>query len=107
MQLSLMLFTQQPEIAGGLIASMYIGNLMLLFLNLSLVGLFARILLLPNWLLFQVLGVMAFIEVFSIHGSILSILLMLAIGVFGYFLRKLQYSLTPFLLSFVLGELME
>ncbi|NEQ75963.1 MAG: hypothetical protein F6K23_24765 [Okeania sp. SIO2C9] len=47
-QPSPMLFTQQPEIAGGLIVSMYIGNLMLSFLNLYLVGLFARILLLPN-----------------------------------------------------------
>ncbi len=102
-----MLFSQKPEIAGGLIASMYIGNLMLLFLNLPLVGLFARILLLPNWLLVPGIAVMAFVGVFSIHGSILSILLMLAIGVFGYFLRKLQYSLTPFLLGFVLGELME
>jgi len=102
-----MLFTQQPEIAGGLIASMYIGNLMLLVLNLPLVNLFARLLLLPNWLLVPGIAVMAFVGVFSVHGSIVSILLMLLIGVFGYFLRKLQYSLIPFLLGFVLGEVME
>ena len=102
-----MLFAQQPEIAGGLIASMYIGNLMLLVLNLPMVGLFARILLIPNWLLVPGIAVMAFVGVFSVHGSMVSILFVLAIGVFGYFLRKLKYSLIPFILGFVLGELME
>ena len=102
-----MLFTEQPEIVGGLIASMYIGNLMLLVLNLPLVGLFARILLIPNWLLVPGIAVMAIVGVFSVHGSMMSIFFMLAIGVFGYFLRKLKYSLIPFILGFVLGELME
>ncbi len=102
-----MLFTQQPEIVGGLIASMYLGNLMLLVLNLPLVGWFTRILLVPNWLLVPGIVVMAFVGVFSVHGSIVSIFFMLAIGIFGYFLRKLQYSLIPLILGFVLGEVME
>ncbi|NEP13399.1 MAG: tripartite tricarboxylate transporter permease [Symploca sp. SIO2C1] len=102
-----MLFTQQPEIVGGLIASMYLGNLMLLVLNLPLVGWFTRILLVPNWLLVPGIVVMAFVGVFSVHGSIVSIFFMLAIGIFGYFLRKLQYSLIALILGFVLGEVME
>ncbi len=102
-----MLFAEKPEVAGGLIASMYVGNLMLLVLNLPLVNVFARILLVPNWLLVPGITVMAMVGVLSVHGSILSILSMLAIGVFGYFLRKLEYSLIPLILGFVLGELLE
>ncbi len=102
-----MLFSEQPEVAGGLIASMYVGNLMLLVLNLPLVNIFARILLVPNWLLVPGITVMAIVGVLSVHGSILSIFSMLAIGLFGYVLRKLEYSLIPLILGFVLGELME
>lgn len=102
-----MLFTEKPEVAGGLIASMYIGNLMLLVLNLPLVNVFARILLIPNWLLVPGITVMAMVGVLSVHGSILSVLSMLAIGLFGYWLRKLEYSLIPLILGFVLGELLE
>ncbi|MGK7938317.1 MAG: tripartite tricarboxylate transporter permease [Xenococcaceae cyanobacterium] len=102
-----MLFVDQPEVAGGLIASMYIGNLMLLVLNLPLVNVFARILLIPNWLLVPSITVMAMVGVLSVHGSVVSVLSMLAIGLFGYFLRKLEYSLIPLILGFVLGELLE
>lgn len=102
-----MLFVDKPEVAGGLIASMYIGNLMLLVLNLPLVNVFARILLIPNWLLVPSITVMAMVGVLSVHGSIISVLSMLAIGLFGYLLRKLEYSLIPLILGFVLGELLE
>ncbi|MGF1489009.1 MAG: tripartite tricarboxylate transporter permease [Prochloraceae cyanobacterium] len=102
-----MLFAEKPEVAGGLIASMYIGNLMLLVLNLPLVNVFTRILLLPDWLLMPGITVMAMVGVLSVNGSILSILSMLAIGIFGYFLRKLEYSLIPLILGFVLGQLLE
>ncbi|MDJ0744406.1 MAG: tripartite tricarboxylate transporter permease [Xenococcaceae cyanobacterium MO_167.B27] len=102
-----MLFADKPEVAGGLIASMYIGNLMLLVLNLPLVNIFAAILLIPNWLLVPGITVMAMVGVLSVHGSILSILSMLAIGLLGYILRKLEYSLIPLILGFVLGELLE
>ncbi len=102
-----MLFSERPEIAGGLIASMYVGNLMLLVLNLPLVKVFTRILLIPLWLLVPGITVMATIGVLSVHGSIFSLFWMLGIGLFGYFLRKLDYSLIPFILGFVLGELLE
>ena len=102
-----MLFADQPEVAGGLIASMYVANLMLLVLNLPLVNVFAQILLVPNWLLVPGIMVMAMVGVLSVHGSLLSVLSMLAIGIFGYFLRKLKYSLIPLILGFVLGELLE
>lgn len=101
------LFTERPEIAGGLIASMYVGNLLLLALNLPLVQLFVRMLLLPNWLLVPGIVALAFLGVYSTYASVLSIMLMLAIGVVGYLLRKLGFDLAPVILGFVLGKVME
>lgn len=101
------LFTERPEIAGGLIASMYIGNLLLLALNLPLVQLFVRMLLLPNWILLPGILTLAFLGVYSTYASTLSIQIMLAIGVVGYLLRKLGFDLAPVILGFVLGKVME
>ncbi len=101
------LFTERPEIAGGLVASMYIGNLLLLALNLPLVRLFVRMLLLPNWILVPGILILAFLGVYSTYASSLSIVLMLSIGVLGYLLRKLGFDLAPLILGFVLGKVME
>lgn len=101
------LFTERPEIAGGLIASMYVGNLLLLALNLPLVQLFVRMLLLPNWILLPGILTLAFLGVYSTYASTLSIMIMLAIGVVGYLLRKLGFDLAPVILGFVLGKVME
>lgn len=101
------LFTERPEIAGGLVASMYIGNILLLALNLPLVQLFVRMLLLPNWILLPGILTLAFLGVYSTYASTLSIMIMLAIGVVGYLLRKLGFDLAPVILGFVLGKVME
>ncbi|MEJ5231388.1 MAG: tripartite tricarboxylate transporter permease [Geminicoccaceae bacterium] len=101
------LFTERPEIAGGLVASMYVGNLLLLALNLPLVQLFVRMLLLPNWILLPGILTLAFLGVYSTYASTLSIVIMLAIGVVGYLLRKLGFDLAPVILGFVLGKVME
>ena len=102
-----LLFQEQPEIVGGLIASMYLGNLILLVLNLPLVGWFARCLLLPNWLLFPSITVLAFVGVYSIDRNVLSLFLMLLVGLLGYFLRLLNFSLIPLILGFVLSSITE
>lgn len=101
------LFTERPEIAGGLVASMYIGNVLLLALNLPLVQLFVRMLSLPNWILLPGILTLAFLGVYSTYASTLSITIMLAIGVVGYLLRKLGFDLAPVILGFVLGKVME
>ncbi|WP_106475726.1 tripartite tricarboxylate transporter permease [Phytohalomonas tamaricis] len=102
-----MLFTEQPRVAGGLIASLYIGNVMLLLLNLPLAGLFARVLTVPRWALVPGIALLAFVGVYQLHSDLMAIFLMLAIGVLGYVLRKFGFSLAPIVLGFVLGELME
>lgn len=102
-----MMFTERPEVAGGLIASLYIGNIVLLMLNLPLAGVFARVLTIPRWVLVPAIAILAFVGVYQLHSDLFAIYLMLLIGVFGYLLRKLGFSLAPVILGYVLGGLME
>ncbi|OEY65418.1 tripartite tricarboxylate transporter permease [Marinobacter sp. X15-166B] len=102
-----MMFTERPDVAGGLIASLYIGNLVLLALNLPLAGLFAKVLTIPRWVLVPGIAILAFVGVYQLHSDLMAIYLMLVIGVVGYLLRKLGFSLAPIILGYVLGGLME
>lgn len=102
-----MLFEQRPEIAWGLIASMYIGNIALLVLNLPLVGLFARMLTIPQHFLTPLIAILAFIGIYSIVGNHFDLFLIIGLGVFGWILRKLDFALAPVILGFVLGGLFE
>lgn len=102
-----LMFSDHPEVAGGLIASLYIGNIMLLALNLPLAGLFAKILTIPRWTLVPGIAILAFVGVYQLHSNLMAIYLMLIIGVFGYALRKLGFALAPVILGYVLGALME
>jgi putative tricarboxylic transport membrane protein len=101
------LFAERPEIIGGLIASLYISNVLLLILNIPLVGIFSRMLTLPNWILVPGILVLSIVGVYSTHASVTAILLMLVIGIAGWCLRKLGFDLAPVILGFVLGEVME
>ncbi len=101
------LFAERPEIVGGLIASLYIGNVLLLLLNIPFVGIFSRLLLLPNWILVPGILVLSVVGVYSTHASVESIMLMLAIGCLGWVLRKLGFDMAPIILGFVLGKVME
>ena len=102
-----LMFEQRPEIAWGLIASMYIGNVALLVINLPLVGLFARMLTIPQQYLTPLIAVLAFIGVYSVVSNPHDLYVIVALGVFGWFLRKLDFSLAPVILGFVLGSLFE
>jgi len=102
-----MLFSEQPKLVWGLVASMYVGNLMLLVINLPMVKLFTKILQVPYWLLVPSVIVMAFVGVYSVNASTFSLLVAIVLGVFGYMLRKLEYPMAPVILGFVLGEIME
>ncbi|SLN75533.1 tripartite tricarboxylate transporter permease [Roseisalinus antarcticus] len=102
-----MMFTQRPEVAWGLIASMYIGNVALLVINLPLVGLFARMLTIPQHYLTPLIVILAFIGIYTIVGNPFDLLMITGLGVFGWFLRKLDFSLAPVILGFVLGSLFE
>lgn len=102
-----MMFAQRPEVAWGLVASMYIGNVALLVINLPLVGLFARMLTIPQHYLTPLIAVLAFIGIYTIVGNPHDLFMITMLGVFGWFLRKLDFSLAPIILGFVLGGLFE
>jgi putative tricarboxylic transport membrane protein len=102
-----LMFQQRPEIAWGLIASMYVGNVALLVINLPLVGLFARLLTIPQAYMIPLIAVLAFIGVYSVVGNPFDLYMMIAFGVFGWILRKLDFSLAPVILGVVLGALFE
>jgi putative tricarboxylic transport membrane protein len=102
-----LLFTQRPEVAWGLIASMYVGNLMLLVLNLPLVGLFARLLAVPAWALYPAVLALSFAGVYAVSNSSFDLLMAVAFGVLGWLFRKLDVPLVPIILGFVLGRLLE
>ncbi len=101
------LFSQNPEIAWGLVASMYIGNIALLVINLPLVGLFARMLTIPMHFLVPLIAVLAYVGIYSIVGNPFDLFLIIGLGLFGWVLRKLDFSLAPVILGFVLGALFE
>jgi len=102
-----LMFIQRPEVAWGLIASMYIGNVALLVINLPMVGLFARMLTIPQHYLTPLIAILAFIGIYTIVGNPFDLMLITALGVFGWLLRKLDFSLAPVILGFVLGGLFE
>ncbi|HET6467487.1 MAG TPA: tripartite tricarboxylate transporter permease [Geminicoccaceae bacterium] len=102
-----LLFTQRPDIAWGLIASMYIGNVALLIINLPLAGLIARMIMLPTAYLVPAIAVLTFVGVFSVAGHDFELYMMIGLGVFGYILRKMHFSLAPVILGVVLGEIFE
>ncbi len=102
-----LLFEQQPDVVWGLIASLFIGNVILLVMNIPLVGLFSRMLAVPNWVLMPTIVIISLVGVYAVHSTTFDLVLMIALGVFGYVLRKLDFPLSALILGFVLGELME
>ncbi|MBF3216039.1 tripartite tricarboxylate transporter permease, partial [Pseudomonas aeruginosa] len=102
-----LLFQQQPDIVWGLIASLFIANVMLIILNVPMVRVFTRILAVPNWALVPAIAIITGIGVYGVHATTFDLFLMVGIGVLGYILRKLDFPLSPLLLGFILGGLME
>ncbi len=99
--------TARPDLFWGLIASMWIGNLMLLMLNLPLIGIWVRLLQVPYRLLFPIIMTMMGIGIYSLNSSGTDVLLMAFFGFIGYILVKLGCSFPPLILAMVLGPLME
>ncbi|MFD2882934.1 tripartite tricarboxylate transporter permease [Pseudomonas lini] len=102
-----LLFQQQPDIVWGLIASLFVANIMLVILNIPMIRIFTRILAVPNWALVPMIAIITAIGVFAVHATTFDLFLMIGIGIFGYILRKLDFPLSPVLLGFILGGLME
>mgnify|MGYP002757970195 FL=1 len=98
---------ERPELFWGLIASMWIGNLLLLVLNLPLVGIWVRLLAVPYRLLYPSILLFCCIGVYSVNNSLFDVLLTVAFGLLGYLFIKLRCEPAPLLLGYLLGPLME
>ena len=101
------LLKEHAPVFWGVVASMYIGNVMLLVLNLPLVGMWAQLLKVPYAFMAPMIMILTLVGVYSVNNSVFDIWVMLIMGVFGYLARKLQFDLGPLLLAFVLGPIME
>jgi putative tricarboxylic transport membrane protein len=99
-----MLFVEHKEFVWGLIASMYLGNVVGLIIVLTCVPLFAAILRIPFSIIAPVILVFCAIGAFTVHNSTFDVMLMLVFGVVGYFLKKCNYPLAPLVLAIVLGD---
>jgi putative tricarboxylic transport membrane protein len=98
---------ENPALFWGLVASMYIGNLMLLVLNMPLVPLFAQVLRTPAYILYPLIIGIAVIGVYSTSGSLFDVWLLAGCGLLGYLMRKLDYPSAPLILGLVLGGALE
>ena len=101
------LISKHPEIFWGLIASMYIGNAVLLMLNLPFVGIFVNLLRTPYAYLAPTVLLVCVIGIYSVSASVSELFIMIAFGLIGYLLRKLKFDAAPLLLAVVLGDRME
>jgi len=102
-----LLMTQQPDIFWGLVASMYVGNVVLLIMNLPLIGLFTQILRIPLYVLFPIIMGVAIAGAYSVSGNMFGVGLLAAFGLLGYGMQKLGFPAAPLILGFVLGDAME
>ncbi|WP_088347689.1 MULTISPECIES: tripartite tricarboxylate transporter permease [Rhodomicrobium] len=102
-----LLLTENPQVFWGLIASMYIGNVILLILNLPLVSIFVNLLRIPYVYLVPIILVISVVGVYSVDFNAFDIWVMVISGFAGYFLRKFGYEMAPLLLALVLGDRLE
>jgi putative tricarboxylic transport membrane protein len=102
-----LLFTTNPDLIWGVIASMYLGNLMLLALNLPLIGIFVQMLKIPYPILAPLIILFCLVGAYSVNNSIIDIWILIGFGILGYFIRKLQFDAAPLILALILGPIME
>jgi len=102
-----MLIQQQPELFWGFVASMYVGNVVLLILNLPMVGLFVNLLRIPYAYLYPCILCFCILGTYSVSNSVADVWILLAMGGVGYVLRKFGYDLAPVALGLVLAPMLE
>ena len=101
------LIPEHPDVFWGLVASMYLGNIMLLIINLPLIGLWVQVLKVPQWLLFPLILLFCIIGAYAINNSFFDVGIMMFFGVLGYVMRRFEYEAAPLVLAFVLGPIFE
>jgi putative tricarboxylic transport membrane protein len=102
-----LLIQEHPELFWGLVASMYMGNFLLLVLNLPLVPLFAQILRLPHYILYPFILGISVVGVYSVNNSLFDVGMMALFGLLGYLMRKLDFPAAALILGLVLGDVLE
>ena len=102
-----MFVTDHPEIFWTVIASMYLGNVMLLVLNLPLVGVFASLIKTPPKILMPIITAIIFVGAYSVNGSLFDVALLIIFGVVGYVMKKCDFEPAPLIVGLVLGRLFE
>jgi len=101
------LMQQSPDLFWGVVASMYVGNIMLLVLNLPLIGLWVKLLKVPYSILFPLILLFCLIGAYTASNKIVDLYIMIFFGFMGYLLRKYRYEAAPLILAFVLGPMLE
>ena len=102
-----MLFQTQPDLVWGLFASMYIGNFMLVLMNIFMIPAFVAVLQLPYTILTGLIVVFSTVGAYSANNNLFDIWMMLGLGLLGYLMKKLEYPIVPLILALVLGKLAE
>ena len=102
-----MLVKEHPQLFWGVIASMYMGNVMLILLNLPLIGVWVQLLRVPYSILFPLILFICLIGAYVINNSVIDVALMLIFGVAGYLMRKFEYEPAPLVLAYVLAPMLE
>ena len=107
MQPGPMMLKEHPDLFWGVVTSMYVGNGMLLLLNLPLIGLWVQVLKIPYRILFPLILLFCLIGAYSLNYSTVDVLFMIGFGVLGYFMKKFDYEGAPLVLAYVLGPMLE
>ena len=102
-----LMIIEHPEVFWGTVASMYLGNIMLLLLNLPLIGIWIKVLKIPYGTLFPLILLFCLLGSYSIGTNVFDVYVMLTFGLFGYVLRKMNYEPAPLVMAFVLSPMME
>lgn len=102
-----LLIQQHPDLFWGVVASMLVGNVMLLALNLPLIGLWVRLLRVPYDVLFPLILMVCVVGVYSVNHSRMDVYVMVVFGLVGYLMQKLGYAAAPLALAYVLGPILE
>ncbi|HEY9572009.1 MAG TPA: tripartite tricarboxylate transporter permease, partial [Pusillimonas sp.] len=101
------LFDTKPELVWGLIASLFIANVLLFLMNVPMVRVFSKVLSVPGWLMVPGILSISYIGVYAINSGTFDLLMVVGIGTIGYFLRKFGVPMAPLVLGVVLGDMME
>jgi putative tricarboxylic transport membrane protein len=102
-----LLFEQHPDVAWGIIASMFLGNVVCALINIPLAGALVRVLAVPPRILYPLVVVLAFLGVYTINFSIMDFYLLVILGIIGYLMKKFKVPTAPLILASVVGASME